>query len=268
MRRILAQPRAQRRLGVADEARVPLGHRQPEVTPAEAHGGVHIAGLRREPDAKLAELAPDGVPRLDRQALEDGRVVLRDIGRGREHRREDQRTGCCQRAPDEPPYDRPHRRRSIAPGTRYPGELRLRRTLAIVTSSGRAAIARLLLLALPFHALTAIYLDLRGPAHFHVHDEAGANDHGYPHEHGGVEHHRHATVDQSVVPVEDDALDSHELAEDISSGWSATMCAALVSAAAPLHVARTASGIVAGPAYLLKTRFPGRLERPPRLLRV
>ena len=135
-------------------------------------------------------------------------------------------------------------------------------------SSGRSAIAGIVLLALPFHALTAIYLDLRGPAHFHVHDEAGADDHGHPHDHGAIEHHRHAAADQSVVPVEDDALDSHELAEEISSGWSATMCAALVSAAAPLDLPRAASDVVIGPAYLLKTRIPGRLERPPRLLRV
>ena len=137
-------------------------------------------------------------------------------------------------------------------------------------SSGRSAIARLLLLMLPFHALTAIYLDLRGPAHFHVHDAADADEHGHPraHDHDGIEHHRHAPADGSVVTVEDEALDSHELAEEISSGWSATMCAALVSAAAPLPAPRAASGIVIAPAHLLQTRFPGPLERPPRLLRV
>jgi hypothetical protein len=137
-------------------------------------------------------------------------------------------------------------------------------------SPARAAIARLVLLVLPFHALTAVYLDLRGPAHFHVHDEADADDHGHPHahDHGGILHHHHAPADRSVVTVEDEALDSHELAGEISSGWSATMCAALVSAAAPLHAPRAASGIVITPAHLLKTRFPGRLERPPRLLRV
>src|SRR4029453_16155519 len=120
---------------------------------------------------------------------------------------------------------------------------------------------------LPFHALTAIYLDLRGPLHFHVHDEAGSDSdgHSHAHEHGGIEHHRHAPADRSVVTVGDKALDSHALAEEISSGWSATMCAVLVSAAAPLHVPGAASGIVAGPAHLLKTRVPGRLERPPRL---
>ena len=136
-------------------------------------------------------------------------------------------------------------------------------------SSRRAAIARLLLLVLPFHALTAVYLDLRGPAHFHVHDDADADDGAHSHvdDHGRIEHHRHAAADRSVVTVED-ALDSHEATEEVSFGWSSTMCAALVSAAAPLHVARAASGIVAGPAHLLKTRFPGRLERPPRLARV
>jgi len=132
-------------------------------------------------------------------------------------------------------------------------------------SSGRAAIVGLLLLALPFHALTAIYLDLRGPAHFHVHDEADADDHGHPHDHDGIQHHRHAPADRSVVTVEDEALDAHELADEISSGWSATMCAALVSTAVRPRALRAASGIVAGAADPLKTRFPGRLERPPRL---
>ena len=144
---------------------------------------------------------------------------------------------------------------------------RLRRTLEIVMSSGRAAIARLVLLVLPFHALTAIYLDLRGPAHFHIHDAADADDHAHPHphDHDRIKHHRHAAGDRSVVTVDDDAIDSHELAEEIASGWSAAMCAALVSAAAPFPVPEAASGVLAGPAQFLKTRVPGRLERPPRL---
>ncbi len=139
----------------------------------------------------------------------------------------------------------------------------------MVISSGRSAIARLLLLVLPFYALTAVYLDLRGPAHFHVHDEADADHHAHPHAHdsGPIEHHRHAAADRSVVTVEEEALDSHALAEEIFSGWSSTLCAALVSAAAPLHAPRAAGGIVIVPAHLLKTRFPGRPERPPRLAR-
>lgn len=69
-----------------------------------------------------------------------------------------------------------------------------------------------------------------------------------------------------MIPVEDDALDSHE-AEEIASGWSATMCAVLVSAAEPLRIPETVGGAIAGPAQYLQTRFPGRLERPPRLPR-
>lgn len=132
----------------------------------------------------------------------------------------------------------------------------------------RSAIARLLLLVLPFHALIAVGLDLRGPAHFHVHDEADEDRHGHPqvHDHARIEHHHHAAVDRSVVPVEDDLLDSHEAQEEMSSGWSATMCAALVSTAAPSGVPGAASSGVSGSAPLLKTRFPGRLERPPRFL--
>jgi hypothetical protein len=119
---------------------------------------------------------------------------------------------------------------------------------------------------LPFHALLAVGLDLRGPAHFHVHDDEDDHAHRHAHEHGLIEHHHHATADRSVVPVEDGAPDSRDVAEEIASGWSSTMCAALPSTAEPRHVAGTATGVAAGPADRLKTRFPGRLERPPRLL--
>jgi hypothetical protein len=135
-----------------------------------------------------------------------------------------------------------------------------------MTSSRRAAIARLLLLVLPFHALLAVGLDLRGPAHFHVHDDEDDHAHRHAHEHGLIEHHHHAAADRSVVPVEDGALDSRDATEEIASGWSSTMCAALPSAAEPWHVAGAATGVAAGPADRPKTRFPGRLERPPRLL--
>jgi hypothetical protein len=134
----------------------------------------------------------------------------------------------------------------------------------------REAVTWLLLLALPFHALTAIYLDLRGPAHFHHHHEMDDHDHGDHHrDHGNVERHHHSAFDQTVVTVEDDAaLDPHALEEGAPSGWSATMCVALVSAGPSLQLPGRMGGIVPGPETLLQTRFPGRLERPPRPYRV
>ena len=128
----------------------------------------------------------------------------------------------------------------------------------------RHAVARLLLLVLPFHALTAVYLDLRGPAHFHHHHEVDDDDH----DHGIVERHHHSASDQSVVPVEDGAaLDAHALEEGTSSGWSATMCVALVSAGVALQLPQLTGGIVPGREPYLQTRYSGRLERPPRYTR-
>jgi len=131
----------------------------------------------------------------------------------------------------------------------------------------RRAVTRLLLLVLPFHALIAVYLDLRGPAHFHHHHELDDHDHDHPHrhDHGAVERHYHPAFDQSVVTVEDGAvLDPRALEEGALSGWSATMCVALVSAGAALQLPRLTGGIVPGRQPLLQTRFPERLERPPR----
>jgi hypothetical protein len=140
-----------------------------------------------------------------------------------------------------------------------------------MVARSRWAVTRLLLLVLPFYALTAVYLDLRGPAHFHHHHHAlDDDDHGRPHghDHDAVERHHHPAADQSVVAVEDDAvLDAHALEEGGPSGWSATMCAALVSAGAALDLPRLTDGFVTGREPLLQTRFPGRLERPPRYYR-
>lgn len=120
------------------------------------------------------------------------------------------------------------------------------------------AIAWLLALAMPFQALTAVYLDVRGPAHFHVeHDD----DHDHHHAHG-VEHHHHHHDDRSVVAVHDHDL---PLQEEAASGWSGTMLVALPAGAARLQLLETSSGLTPAQAPLLQTRFPGRLERPPRI---
>lgn len=126
----------------------------------------------------------------------------------------------------------------------------------------RLAVIWVLLLVLPFHALTAAYLDLRGPAHFHLDDESHEHDDGHSHSHGQghLERHHHLAGDPTVVAVSEDPL------EEGPSGWSATMCVALLSARGALQPPRLSSGITPGRDALLQTRFLERLERPPRIL--
>ena len=124
----------------------------------------------------------------------------------------------------------------------------------------RSAVLWLVLLAMPFHALTGIYLDLRGPAHFHLHDHDDDDDH---HDHARVERHHHADHDPTAVAVGGDA-DAPE--EGPTPGWSATMCAALPPAAAFIAFPAVATGIAPARQTPVKTRVPGRLERPPQLI--
>ena len=133
-----------------------------------------------------------------------------------------------------------------------------------MTVLARSAVTWLLLLAMPFQVVTAVYLDLRGPAHFHVDDGIDEHDHGQSHFHGrdGIERHHHPVADESVVVVEDAAvLDSHPLE---APGWSSTMCVALISTVPLPNVPAPMNAIVAAPDPFLQTRFPARLERPPR----
>jgi len=132
----------------------------------------------------------------------------------------------------------------------------------------RVAVVSVLLLALPLQVLTAAYLDLRGPAHFHLEHDDDDHLHGHSHSHGQghVEHHHHDPHDASVVTVHDGLHGPALLSEE--SGWSGTMLAALLSSdASPL-----ASAMRCGPTprqeISLESRSPGRLERPPRSDRV
>jgi len=135
--------------------------------------------------------------------------------------------------------------------------------MSIIGFPMRHAVIWLLLSVLPFQALTAVYLDLRGPAHFYL-DDDHEREHG--HAHGHLERHHHPAGDPTVVTAEDGAaLESHAL-EEGTSGWSATMCAAAVSARASSALPAVANGAILNRARLLQTRFLGRLERPPRLL--
>jgi hypothetical protein len=137
----------------------------------------------------------------------------------------------------------------------------------------RCAVIWLLALLLPFQALTAVYLDMRGPAHVHVDDDAHhhhghdhAHAHLHPHAHGKhrVERHHHRYDDPSVVVVHDGGTRDSQAAEmENKPGWSATMLAALPAGAA-LLLPRMLSVLSPRPQPVPRTRYPGRLERPPR----
>jgi hypothetical protein len=167
----------------------------------------------------------------------------------------------------------------------------------------RPALAWLLAFVMPFQALMVVYLDVRGPAHFHVtqdadhhvyrdvHDSAfvrgqgptheyshviqamGLQAHGHvlghSHTHGanGVGHHHHHPDDPSVVTIANQALPGDfGLREDTTSGWSGAMLVTLPGTGLSPHTA--ANRDVHTPRFepLLKTRALGRLERPPRLI--
>ena len=76
-------PRTQRGLGIPDEARVAFRHCKPKIAPRQVHGRVEVVGLGGEPRTQFAQFPRDRVGGLDRQALQDRRVVLRDVRGGR-----------------------------------------------------------------------------------------------------------------------------------------------------------------------------------------
>jgi len=131
-----------------------------------------------------------------------------------------------------------------------------------VATLTRPAIVWLLVLALPLRALTAMYLDLRGPLHFHHHhddDEYHEHDHGHSHAH--AERHHHPAGDPTVIAVGDELPMADGTAV---SGWSATMCVAAAAPRAWPDLPQLRHAAVAGIEARLQTRHPGRLERPPR----
>jgi hypothetical protein len=130
---------------------------------------------------------------------------------------------------------------------------------------GRLAVVSLLLLALPLQALTAAYLDLRGPAHFHLEHDEDDHDHRHSHSHGQghVAHHHHPPGDVSVVAVHEEDLHEAVMPRE-TTGWSGTMLVALLSVDASPQLLKTRCGAARGQERLLKTRFLERLERPPR----
>lgn len=119
--------------------------------------------------------------------------------------------------------------------------------------------AWLLIVAVPFHALTALYLDGRGPAHFHP--DAGALEHEQFHDHDGIGRHHHPADSNFVLSNAAPALDP---ALEEAIGRSATMIAALVSDDAGFLLPLLDRHRYSSPRPLPQILFATRLERPPR----
>ena len=127
-------------------------------------------------------------------------------------------------------------------------------------------LAWLLALVLPFQGLTAVYLDVRGPAHFHVEIDDADHDQAHSHGQNGVAHHHHHPHDHSVVAVHEHGVpDSSALEEEGRSGWSATMLVAATANDGWLQLLRLSHSVTPTRSPPLPTHFPARLERPPRI---
>lgn len=107
---------------------------------------------------------------------------------------------------------------------------------------------------MPFQLLTAVYLDVRGPAHFHF----GRDD---EHAHADSQRHHHHVHEPGVITVRDGS--ELALEEQSPSGWSSTMFAALPAGGAALQVSKTSGRVMPLPEPPRKTCSPGRIERPP-----
>ena len=131
-------------------------------------------------------------------------------------------------------------------------------------------VAWLLVVLLPFQVLTGLYLDVRGPLHFHV--EHGEHDHGHDHSHSHAhsdsERHHHAAFDASVVTVHDGERAAFLALEEAETGWSSVMFAALSAFAGSLTLPEMSGGYAPGPAAIHRTHLTPGLERPPRDARV
>jgi hypothetical protein len=125
-----------------------------------------------------------------------------------------------------------------------------------------------LVVAMSLQGLIIGYLNLRGPAHFHLAHEVSENAHDHHaqfHGHDQVEHHHHDAGDETVVIVEDHSVIEAIAAEEGSAQGGSAKFAVLVLAGAPLHLPRMPNGGIASRDRQLKSRFPDRLERPPRV---
>jgi hypothetical protein len=136
-----------------------------------------------------------------------------------------------------------------------------------MTSLRHRAVIWLLLSIVPFQGFIAVYLDLRGPAHFHIDHELLEHAEGHLHSHGHqhVDRHHHRTGDDTVVVAEDDGLELASLEEAAAQGGSGASFVAMISPGISLDLLRAPNRMAAKRDRPLETRFPGRLERPPRI---
>jgi len=167
----------------------------------------------------------------------------------------------------------------------------------------RRAIACLIAFLMPFQVLTAVYLDVRGPAHFHAagdgarhglsdntaalpeHEHGRAHEyshvveamglkargrHVHSHTHGGpaVERHHHQPGDSSVVTIDDHGLPVDFAVKEETTGWSGAMLVTLPASGPSMQFPAGLSAPLPQPEHFLKSRTPGRLERPPRLISI
>src|SRR5690349_13403002 len=121
----------------------------------------------------------------------------------------------------------------------------------MMARSLRSMVACLVVLLVPFQAITAMYLDIRGPLHFHVaiadadddpqhhghahahpqqhaHPHLHAHAHGHAHDARHLERHHHDPNDASVVTIGGGLLDPAALKGENPSGWSSVMLVAIV----------------------------------------
>jgi len=123
----------------------------------------------------------------------------------------------------------------------------------------RVLAALILALVVPFYALTAVLLDVRGPAHVHV---GHSHEHGHSRAHGGIAHHHHHHDDHSVVIVHRDGVPEEPAAAE--TGRSGTMVAALLSRDGWPELPALHESRVPGHAIFSRSLVLECPERPPR----
>jgi hypothetical protein len=130
--------------------------------------------------------------------------------------------------------------------------------------------AWLLMFAVPLQALDLAMVQLRGPAHIHADDQDDDDDddvHHHHQMHASGERHYHSHADGVILLEEVDhhhelaGIEAGSLKGDASAGF-----AALIPTLGRLSAPERSQLLRAREPIELRTRYLGRLERPPRLL--
>jgi hypothetical protein len=123
----------------------------------------------------------------------------------------------------------------------------------------RRAVVGLLAVVLPVQGLIGIAVELRGPAHFHAHENPAAH-HGHAH----VERHYHAALEDAVAVDDGDAQQAAAASVKNKRGAFGSLDASTAAAFIfPSH--SLANAIPSERATKQAGHVPCRLERPPRL---